>query len=134
METLWSKCENILRDELTLLLEETEAKLASIFGHSKSNKPVVKQINNQNLKIKQENKENIKKDKENKENVVKTPIKEVLKEKEEVKEETIADILQLLSVIKRPSWSESRDDYKPLVYTSNLIIKNPKADVDLLDL
>ena len=129
METLWNKCEDILKDELTLALEESEAKLASIFGSIKPNKPTMKPINNQNLMIKQEIKEDTKKDKEN---AVKTPVKEVLKE--QVKEETLADILQLLSVVKRPSWSETRDDYKPLIYTSNLIIKNPDADVDLLDL
>jgi hypothetical protein len=129
LDTLWNKFEDILRDELALELEESEAKLANLFGNLKYHKPVVKPISNENLKTKTDDKEDTKKSKDN---VVKSPIKEVLKEHE--KEETLADILQLLSVVKRPSWSEPRDDYEPRVYTSNLIIENAKADVDLLDL
>ena len=130
LKTLRKKCEDILKDDLTSALEESEGKLSGLFGSFKPHKPAFKPITNQNLKIKQENKEEIKKDKN--ENAVKPLVKDVLKE--QVKEETLADILQVLSLVKRPSWSESRDDYKPLVYTSNLIIENPKADVDLLEL
>jgi hypothetical protein len=111
---------------LASLLDDSEAKLESLIGPFKSNKANIKPLINKSVKNLQEKKE-IKADETD---TVKTPIKEILKEQEK---DELAEIFQAITSVRRPNWSEPRDDYNPLFYTSNLIKNNPKADIDLLD-
>jgi len=127
LESLRNKCQYILKDELALILEDSEAKLENLFGSFKKNKPDLKPSTNTVKSLKDEKKLEIKRDNSN---IVKTPVKEILKEQEN---EELAEIFRALSDVRRPSWSEPRDNYNPLFYTSVLIKNDPKADIDLLD-
>jgi hypothetical protein len=135
LELLRNKCEFILTDELALILQDSEEKLKSLLDPYKFNREQIKPSIDKDLKtnkeikeIKEETKEIKSENQERKS--AKTPVKEISKEQEK---DELAEIFKELSATRRPSWSETRVDYSPLCYTSNLIKNDPKADIDLLD-